>query len=32
MLPGYAISVRVTGTKSGFTTAAKTSVATAPVS
>lgn len=31
MLPGYAISVTVTGTKSGFTTAAKTSAATAPV-
>jgi hypothetical protein len=31
MLPGYAISVRVTGTKPGFTTAVKTSAETAPV-
>lgn len=32
MLPVYAISVSVTGTKSGFTTAAKTSVTTEPPS
>jgi hypothetical protein len=31
MLPGYAISVSVTGTKPGFTTAVKTSAVTAPV-
>lgn len=31
MLPGYAISVSAAGTKSGFTTAVKTSAATAPV-
>ncbi|WP_461186589.1 beta strand repeat-containing protein [Arthrobacter sp. Z4-13] len=31
LLPGYAISVSVTGTKSGFTSAEKTSAPTAPV-